>query len=63
MNTWVETKLNLTISVIISTKEKYNINKRDLHEDMFLIIILIGTVLKKAGQQFCILPEKITDFS
>lgn len=59
----VETKLNLTISATISTKEKGNINRRDLHEDMFLIIILIETVLSQAGQQFCIVPEKIMDFS
>lgn len=57
----VETKLNLTISATISTKG--NINRRDLHEDMFLIIILIETVLNQTGQQFCIVPEKIIDSS
>lgn len=60
---WVETKVNLTNSAAISTKEKDNVNRRDLPEDMFLIIILIGTILDQVGQQFCILPEKIMDFS
>lgn len=60
---WVETKVNLTNSAAISTKEKDNVNRRDLPEDMFLIIILIGTILDQVGQQFCILPEKNMDFS
>lgn len=59
---WAETKINLTISAVISTKEKGNIKRRDLHEDVFLTIILIETVLNHGGQEFCVLPEKIMDF-
>lgn len=40
-STRAETKLNLTLSAITLTQEKGNINRRDLHEDMFLTTILI----------------------